>query len=259
MKRCLLVILSLMFLAPVMSQDVRQRIETQVNTFRADNQMKHGIVGLYVADATTGAVICEWNSQTGLAPASTQKIMTSVAAFELLGKDYQYKTSLGYKGELKGEQLKGDLYVYGSGDPTLGSWRYQSTKSDVVFQQFSGQLKKSGIKKITGNVYLDASKFSHQPIPGGWIWDDIGNYYGAGTWGLNWRENQYELVMKPGEKEGDAVEILGTEPKLHTFSLLNHLRTGKKGSGDNAYIYYPPYSVNGFVEGTVPTGVSSFR
>jgi serine-type D-Ala-D-Ala carboxypeptidase/endopeptidase (penicillin-binding protein 4) len=259
MKRYLLVTLTLLWLAPAMAQPVKQRLENQANAFRADSQMKHGILGLYVADAVTGEVVYEWNSQTGLAPASTQKIITSVAAFDLLGKGYQYKTALGYNGKLGNGQLKGDLYVVGSGDPTLGSWRYGSAKSANVFQQFSSEMIKSGISKITGNVYLDASKFSYQPIPGGWIWDDIGNYYGAGTWGLNWRENQYELIMNPGAKEGDAVEILGTEPKQENFSLMNHLRTGKKGSGDNAYIYFPPYSTNGFVEGTVPAGEPGFK
>ena len=57
-------------------------------------------------DAKSGEVIFDKNSQLGLAPASTQKIITSVTAFELLGKDYRYKTKLGYElGELyRGER-----------------------------------------------------------------------------------------------------------------------------------------------------------
>src|SRR5205085_4494446 len=35
------------------------------------------------------------------------------------------------------------------------------------------------------------------------------------------------------------------------------LKTGKPGSGDNGYIYLPPYSTNAFVLGTEPAGESA--
>jgi D-alanyl-D-alanine carboxypeptidase/D-alanyl-D-alanine-endopeptidase (penicillin-binding protein 4) len=107
-------------------------------------------------------------------------------------------------------------------------------------------------------VYLDNSKFSFNPIPGGWIWDDIGNYYGAGHWGLNWHENQYDLLMQPGKSEGDDVKIIRTDPELQNATLFNLIKTGKKGSGDNGYIFLPPYSSYGFVEGTIPQQEKEF-
>ena len=74
-----------------------------------------------------------------------------------------------------------------------------------MLKHIISNLKTKGINKIEGNIILDDSKFSYQPLPGGWIWEDIGNYYGAGTWGINWNENQYDLILKPGMKEGDNV------------------------------------------------------
>ena len=62
-------------------------------------QLKHAISSLYVIDANTGQVVFDKNSQIGLAPASTQKIITSVTAFELLGKDYRYKTDFYLSGK----------------------------------------------------------------------------------------------------------------------------------------------------------------
>jgi serine-type D-Ala-D-Ala carboxypeptidase/endopeptidase (penicillin-binding protein 4) len=41
--------------------------------------------------------------------------------------------------------------------------------------------------------------------------------------------------------------------------LINQLRTGEPGSGDNAYIYLPPYSKVGLMQGTVPAGNASFQ
>ena len=179
----------------VPAQTVKDKIDLQVKRLLADSQMLHGILGFYVADANTGELVYDWNGKLGLAPASTQKIVTSVAAFDILGKDYKYKTELGYTGELDDEKLKGDLVIKGYGDPTFGSWRYESTKPEIIFGKFLDHLKRFRIKEITGNVVLDASSFSYQPLPGGWIWDDIGNYYGAGSWALNWRENQYDLLL----------------------------------------------------------------
>ena len=68
--------------------------------FENDPQLKHAISSLYVIDGKTGKVVFDKNSQIGLAGASTQKIFTATTAFELLGKDFRYKTDLGYDGEI---------------------------------------------------------------------------------------------------------------------------------------------------------------
>jgi D-alanyl-D-alanine carboxypeptidase/D-alanyl-D-alanine-endopeptidase (penicillin-binding protein 4) len=241
------------------AQTVTQRLDKAVKLLQQDAQMKHAMMSLYVVETATGKPIYALNEQLGLAPASTQKLFTSVAVFELLGKDFKYKTEVGYDGNISNGILKGNIYIVGYGDPTLGSWRFVQTKRDSVLKNILITLNNAGIKKIDGDIIMDDSKFSYQPLPGGWIWDDIGNYYGAGTWAINWNENQYDLLLKPGIKEGDDVEIIGKDPSMNSFTLTNLLKSGRPGSGDNGYIYLPPYSQDGFVEGTVPAGEKSFK
>lgn len=241
------------------AQTVTQRIDKAIKQLQADPQMKHATMSLYVVETRTGKPVYALNEQVGLAPASTQKIFTSVAAFELLGKDYRYKTEVGYDGAISAGTLYRNLIVVGYGDPTIGSWRYTQTKCDSILNYILTALNKAGIKKIDGDIILDNSKFSYQPLPSGWIWEDIGNYYGAGTWAINWNENQYDLLLKPGAKEGDAVEVTGTKPAFKNVTVNNLLKTGKDGIGDNGYIYMSPYSDKGFVEGTVPAGEKSFK
>lgn len=258
--KTLQVLISLVMVAfSLQAQSVKNKLAEAVKNLLADEQMKHAIMGLYVVNSVTGAEVYSLNDETGLAPASCQKIITSIAAFDLLGPGYRYKTELGYDGNIKNGELNGNLYLIGYGDPTLASWRYAETKDSMVLNKWANEIKSAGIKKIKGDVYLDNSKFSFQPLPGGWIWDDIGNYYGAGTWGLNWHENQYDLILQPGQNEGDDVVIKASEPELQVATMLNLLKTGKKGSGDNGYIYLSPYNVSGFVEGTVPAGEKEFR
>ncbi len=258
MKTYKVTIALLLISAVSFAQTTEQRINKAVQQLLKDEQMKHATMSLCVVETKTGKAVYHLNEQVGLAAASTQKIFTSIAAFEFLGKDYRFKTELGYDGIIDKGILKGNLYVSGSGDPTLGSWRYNTTKRDSILKKILSVVYSAGIKKIDGDIIMGGSKFSYQPLPGGWIWDDIGNYYGAGTWGINWNENQYDLLLKPGNKEGDDVEITGTEPPLEKYNLANLLKSGKPGSGDNGYIYMPPYSTSGFVEGTVPAGEKSF-
>jgi D-alanyl-D-alanine carboxypeptidase/D-alanyl-D-alanine-endopeptidase (penicillin-binding protein 4) len=254
-----LTFLFLFFLTNSFGQGIPEKLQVAVNKLETDSQLKHSTLSLYVVETNTGKIVFDKNVETGLAPASCQKVITAATAFELLGKDYTYKTSLGYDGKIDSGILKGNLYITGSGDPTLGSWRYSSTKENIVLANFKKAIKRQGIQQLRGSVLADDRIWGTQRIPDGWIWQDIGNYYGAGASGLNWRENQYDLILKSGIKYGDAVQIKATRPKfLPGIHLINELTSAEKGSGDNAYIYLAPDAETGFVRGTIPIDEDGF-
>lgn len=242
----------------VHAQPVPKQLSEAVALLEGDSQMKYALLGFYVVDQKTGAVVFDKNAKVGLAVASTQKVITSTASLDLLGTGYRYKTELAYDGTIDNGVLSGNLYLVGYGDPTLGSWRYDNTKEQLLLNNWIKAIKQAGIKQINGSVVAYDKNFESQTIPGGWIWDDIGNYYGAGVSGINWRENQYDLKLKSGSKEGNNVTIVSTVPKLYNVNLINELSAGKAGSGDNAYIYLPPYASTGYVRGTIPPGQPAF-
>jgi serine-type D-Ala-D-Ala carboxypeptidase/endopeptidase (penicillin-binding protein 4) len=91
MRRLFFVAGFLLLVTGSFAQTINQKLKKAFQQFESDDQLKHGISSLYVIDAKTGKVVFDKNSQVGLVPASTQKIITSVTAFELLGKDYRYK------------------------------------------------------------------------------------------------------------------------------------------------------------------------
>src|SRR6187402_1309102 len=101
MKKVFLLAAYCSFAVTCFSQTVSQKIQRAFQKFESDSQLKHAISSLYVIDAKTGEVVFDKNSQVGLAGASTQKIITAATAFELLGKDYRYKTDLGYTGKIE--------------------------------------------------------------------------------------------------------------------------------------------------------------
>ena len=82
----------LLITSDLASQTIYQKLDAAWQSFIKDAQFKYAIAGFCVLDSKSGKVVYEKNSKIGLAPASTQKILTSVAAFELLGKEYRYQT-----------------------------------------------------------------------------------------------------------------------------------------------------------------------
>ena len=103
----------------VFCQPVKDRLGAAIAALKKDEQFKHALISMYAIDSKTGNVIFDYNAQSGMAPASTQKVITSVSAFELLGKDYRYKTTVGYDGNIVANKIQGNLIISGSGDPTL--------------------------------------------------------------------------------------------------------------------------------------------
>ena len=242
------------------SQSVQNDLSNAYKKLAAEPGFKHATLSLYIINTTTGKPISEVNIETGLACASTLKVVTAATAYALLGKDYRYKTNLSYSGKIENGILNGDIIISGSGDPTLGSWRYSSTREDDVLAAFKEALIKEGISGITGKVIADERLWQSEITPNGWIWQDIGNYYGAGARALNWRENQYDLFLKSGNQPGDPVTIASTKPAIITgLKLQPILKAAAKGSGDNAYIYLPLNEPHGYVRGTIPAGESNFK
>lgn len=246
------------FIHSVVSQSVQERLDKAFQQFMTDPQMRYAIAGISVVNSESGQTLFEYNGNIGLAPASCQKLVTSATALELLGINYRYKTEIGYDGEIKDGKLMGNLHIKGYGDPTLGSWRYTGTSDTSIIKQWQKKIQNLRIKKIEGQIMVYADQWETASVPGGWPWDDMGNYYGAGAYGLNWRENQYDLVLKSGPNPGDKVMIVKMIPVLHNMIFTNELVAGKKGSGDNAYIYSAPYNDRAFIRGTIPPAQSAF-
>ena len=232
------------------AQTLQSRLQSAFNRLQADSQCKYASISLTVLDAKTGETVFTANPNMGLATASTLKTITSITAFNILGKDFQYQTQFGYNGSISADgTLNGDLIIKGAGDPTLGSWRYAGHKENEVLNQMVVALQKAGVKKINGRVIGDDSIFGTQSIPDGWIWMDVGNYYGAGTSGLCWRENQFDIKLKTGPVN-TPIGISRTVPNTPYLNFKSELLNAPSGTGDNAYAYLPVGTKMMYLRGT---------
>lgn len=236
--------------AAVQGQSLQTKLQQAFQRFSSDAQMTYASVGFCVQNAA-GETVFSSAENTGLAPASTLKIVTAATALETLGPLYTFKTRVFASGKIMDHQLQGHLLVEGSGDPTLGSWRYPSKPDTAFFWQVYEALTDMGVDRITGDIIGSNTRFSPTATPGGWIYDDIGNYYGAGSWALNFHENQYDAVFNASGRLGDTLALQKMKPDAGFQWFHSFIKLGAAGTGDNSIIYAAPYSQMAYGTGSL--------
>ncbi|GEN76266.1 D-alanyl-D-alanine carboxypeptidase/D-alanyl-D-alanine endopeptidase [Chryseobacterium hagamense] len=163
----------------------KELVDINVNTMMADPVLKNATWGFVVYDPKTKKVISSYNENTPLVPASTTKLLTTETAMSMLGENYRWNTQLEYSGSVdESGVLNGNLYIVGSGDPSLGTnkagaWAYR----DIV-QDFKEGLSREGIKKVNGDIVIQTALFKGtiSRLPENVVWLENNNYYlPAGT------------------------------------------------------------------------------
>ena len=192
-----IIVLCLLIHISTFAQTPIQQVVTALDKLKTESPYLNADISFTLLDNATGQVLAERNKDKLLAPASTLKTYTTGTALKLLGKDFQFKTRIEFKGQLMQHHAKGILLIYGCGDPSLGSDRFAETKPEVVKQQILSGLRKAGIETFEGNIQFANSIFTDEAINTGWLDEDIGNYYGAGIYPFNWKENKFELNLVP--------------------------------------------------------------
>lgn len=254
MKNKLSFLFILFFASEAFSQQI---ISDFVNEFKKENELLNASVSLCAMDVQTGTIVCEYNSKLSLTPASTMKVITTASALQLLGKDFRYETLLQYSGTFDKTTgiIDGDLYIKGSGDPSLNSEYFRKPEDTFyVANKWATVLKDKGVKKITGQLVLDISCFE-EDIPANWVWGDMGNYFGAAPSGLSYTDNKFYIVYKPAAKTGDSMTINKIVPQVDKLNIISYVKAG--GAEDNAMIYRAPYSNDIKISGTLPVSTKS--
>jgi len=230
------------------------KMQSLIDSLNQDPELKHGKWALCIKSAETGQTLLEHQSQLTLNVASSLKTVTTMAALELLGSDFRFKTYLEYDGKIENGVLKGNLYIRGGGDPTLGSKLIANLKLDNTLAQWVGKVKGLGIRKIEGAIIADEEIFDENTIPYGWIWGDVGNYYGSPAGAINIFDNVYKLYFQPGDSVGATTKVLKTEPFIPHLKFVNDVKTANYGTGDQSIIYGAPYTNTRYTNGTIPMG-----
>jgi D-alanyl-D-alanine carboxypeptidase/D-alanyl-D-alanine-endopeptidase (penicillin-binding protein 4) len=232
------------------------KLQTEINALNNDTDLSTGSWTLCAITADSGKVLADVNAGKVHTPASTLKIFTTAAAISILGADYRYETVLECTGtydSLAGH-VAGNLYIKGSGDPTLDSKHFRKDADSTQLQRWAAALYKKGIRSIDGAVVADASAFADNPLPDGWTWGDMGQYYGAASGALCWHDNSYSLYFS---STTDSVRLIRTAPEPLQLNIITDLKTG--GTRDDAYVYGAPLGSMQLVRGRIPAQAKEFE
>ncbi|WP_114192179.1 serine-type D-Ala-D-Ala carboxypeptidase [Edaphovirga cremea] len=181
-------------------------------------------LALLVQKVGASSPTIDYHGQQMALPASTQKVLTALAALLQLGPDFRFNTTLESHAPIADGVLRGSLTARFGGDPTL---RRQSLRNMVAV------LKKQGVREITGDVIIDTSVFaSHDKAPG-WPWNDITQCFSAPPAAAIVDRNCFSVSLYSAPKPGDMAFIrVASYYPVHMFSQV---RTLAKGSPDAQY------------------------
>ena len=147
----------------VVEQPSLSPLQQQLLALTTDTLLQVSQVGISVIDLTTGVILFEHNARQRMRPASTEKVVTAIAALDLLGPNHSFRTTLATTGTIEGNVLRGDVYVKGGMDPLLSA-------NDV--RSLVNQLRNAGVRSISGRLITDASMKDADEFGWGWCWDD---------------------------------------------------------------------------------------
>ena len=217
--------------------------------------MRGASFSLVVKDVQEGRTVYSYDTDRLQSPASVLKTVATATALEILGEDYRYPTTLEYDGILENGTLEGNLYIKGSGDPSLGSSHFAPGQNKFL-STWIAALQKAGIKHITGSVISDESIFDTEGVSIKWLREDMGNYYAPGSYGISIFDNMYKLSLQTGAA-GTRPVLKGTEPDIPFIRFKNYLKAAPVSS-DSAYIIGAPLDDVRYLYGVLPANRESY-
>ncbi len=140
----------------------------------ADDRLTAGLQGAIPSEGACAAVsighrlVGAVDPDASLAPASTMKILTAIAALDLIGPDHRFTTELrGVEPDADGV-VAGPVVMVGGGDPTLATPRYIDylaessrfrTTPVTPLDGFVDQLVDRGVTRIDGPVLGESGRY----------------------------------------------------------------------------------------------------
>lgn len=214
------------------------QLRNELNEIFKDPSFSNAHWGVIIQSLETGEYIYRLNEHKSFIPASNMKLFTTAVALLKLGPDFKYKTYLYTDGEIKGEVLYGNLFIRGSGDPTI-SGRFTNGDVTKTFKDWADSLLKAGIKEIYGDIVGDDDYFDDQYMGTGWAWDDETYWYSAHISALSFNDNCVDLEIYPGKKINDPA-VIKINPNTNYVQIKNQVITVHPDSSTKINFFRAP-------------------
>lgn len=172
-------------------------------------------VSILVQQTNAQRPLISLNADRAINPASTMKLLTTIAALETLGPAYRWKTEAYLDGKLENGVLQGNLVFKGYGDPKL---------TIEQFWLWLHELRQRGLREIRGDIVLDHSFFESVKQDPGAFDNDPTRAYNVGTNALLLNFNALHLHLIP---DGHGTRAL-MDPDLDGYTVVNRITTSTR-------------------------------
>jgi D-alanyl-D-alanine carboxypeptidase/D-alanyl-D-alanine-endopeptidase (penicillin-binding protein 4) len=152
-------ILCLVLLVPAPASLAAPPLPTGIPNILRSYGLADGGTGVTIVDLSDGQVAYRYHAWKQLAPASNEKLITTVAALATLRPGFRYETTLSGSGERRGDTYRGDVFLVGAGDPTL---------STGGLDTLAKRLRQSGIRHVAGRILGDETIFDRMRFGPQW-------------------------------------------------------------------------------------------
>ena len=182
-----------------------------INTAISESEIHKDAISISVKNANSGDLLYELNSNKPISPASTQKIITTTVAYDTLGENFEFTTSL-YK------TINNELQLKLSGDPQL-------TNGDLANLIKAAKNKNIVTPKA---FYIDDFVMDSNEWGEGWQWDDDLNPLMPKFSSYNLDKNLLTIIIDPASQKGAPGIIKQTT--FYPVTFMNLTTTGKENS-----------------------------
>jgi D-alanyl-D-alanine carboxypeptidase/D-alanyl-D-alanine-endopeptidase (penicillin-binding protein 4) len=255
--KTLLVALAMFVIAPLGAQPIASKIDAIIAASPTAQQAHWGI---QVRNLETGRIVYERGARQLFVPASNLKLFTTAAALVRLGPEYRFRTRVISASDADADGvLRGDITLVGGGDPDLSPrvlpYDPKSKPGDalVVMDVLADQVAAKGVRRITGCVIGDDTKYVWEPFPEGWAEDDAVWDFGAPVSALSFNDSAFRCLIHPG-RPGTPPRIT-LDPVLEHLIVHNRVRTVALGE-TKIHCERPPLSTELTISGTIRAGAA---
>lgn len=235
------------------SRGALEQLQQDLRSIFSSTNIDHAFWGVTVRTLKGDTVLFSMNPTRLQTPASNQKVLTSAVAADRLGWDYRYSTKIYATGPQTGGDLDGDLVIVSNGDPTINP-RHPDRWG--AFDAWAKQLYAKGLRRVGGQLIGDDNAFAEPGWGVGWAWDDLSLGYGAAVGGLQYNENQVELLVGPGLEVGGRA-VISVSPPGSGIILDHGVTTVAQGQSSRITIERIPGTSLLSVRGQVAVGSPS--
>lgn len=188
--------------APAASRDdvELERLGDELRSLLGSIRWRSAAWSVMVVSLDRGDTLFAVDADSARAPASNLKLLTTAAALAELGPDFRFRTWLTTDAQQSDSVLRGDLVLYGTGDPGISD-RFFPVKTSV-FHRLAEQLDHAGIRVIEGDLIGDASYLPGPLRPEGWDPRDLNDHFAPGVSALSFNENVVSLRVEPAPRAG---------------------------------------------------------